>query len=316
MSQQGLRSFLRETSAISERLAQLKKLSINITDSDDDVYAVEKEMLTERARQLVSTLTLDMLGAVLPDRLGLESMTAPIYYADIYETEHIHACLFGFKSCDFLFPLHDHPDMYGFLKVLRGGLSINSYTKLSRDEQEALKGIKSDALSSNVTIAKTVVEQLLWELLSEYLQKTDSSPKSEPYISFRGSSFPDFQFVASCLVDLALFTCQSEHFGGKHVIALTGNMFTLLFEGISNRWHSDDCVYLGPKFSNIHSLTPLENGAAFFDLLMPGYRDKPCTYFKNIMQNPKLKQACLLQKIAEPEDYYCQVLPYEKIKTL
>ncbi|OZC05215.1 hypothetical protein X798_07834 [Onchocerca flexuosa] len=242
MSQQGLRSFLRETSTISERLAQLKKLSISITDSDDDVYAMEKEMLTERARQLVSTLTLDMLGAVLPDRLGLESMTAPMYYADIYESEHIHACLFGFKSCDFLFPLHDHPDMYGFLKVLRGGLSVNSYTKLSRDEQEALKGIKSDALSANVTIAK--------------------------------------------------------------------------FEGISNRWHSDDCVYLGPKFSNIHSLTPLEDGVAFFDLLMPGYHDKPCTYFKNIMQNPKLKQACLLQKIAEPEDYYCQVLPYEKIKTL
>ncbi|VDO29939.1 unnamed protein product [Onchocerca flexuosa] len=69
MSQQGLRSFLRETSTISERLAQLKKLSISITDSDDDVYAMEKEMLTERARQLVSTLTLDMLGAVLPDRL-------------------------------------------------------------------------------------------------------------------------------------------------------------------------------------------------------------------------------------------------------
>ncbi|KAM3717644.1 2-aminoethanethiol dioxygenase [Dirofilaria immitis] len=202
MSQQGLRSFLRETSAISERLSQLKKLSTNnITDSNDDTYVVETEILTERARQLVSTLNLDMLGAVLPDRRDLESMTAPIYYIDIYESEYIHACLFGFKNCNFLFPLHDHPDMYGFLKVLRGALSINSYTKLSHDEQEALKEIKSDALSPSVTIAK--------------------------------------------------------------------------FEGISNRWHSDDCVYLGPKFSNIHSLTPLEDGAAFFDLLMPGYRDKP-----------------------------------------
>ncbi|MCP9262586.1 hypothetical protein DINM_005951 [Dirofilaria immitis] len=198
MSQQGLRSFLRETSAISERLSQLKKLSTNnITDSNDDTYVVETEILTERARQLVSTLNLDMLGAVLPDRRDLESMTAPIYYIDIYESEYIH--------------------------VLRGALSINSYTKLSHDEQEALKEIKSDALSPSVTIAK--------------------------------------------------------------------------FEGISNRWHSDDCVYLGPKFSNIHSLTPLEDGAAFFDLLMPGYRDKPCTYFKNIVQNPKLKQACLLQKL-------------------
>ncbi|VBB31641.1 unnamed protein product, partial [Acanthocheilonema viteae] len=161
---------------------------------------------------------------------------------DIYESEHIHACLFGFKSCDFLFPLHDHPDMYGFVKVLRGALGINSYTELSYDEKEALKWTKSNALSSNVTIAR--------------------------------------------------------------------------FEGISNRWRSDDCVCLGPKFGNIHSLAPLENGTAFFDLLMPGYGDKPCTYFKNIIQNPKLKQVCLLQKTAEPEDYYCQLLPYEKIKAL
>ncbi|CAG9539644.1 unnamed protein product [Cercopithifilaria johnstoni] len=239
MSQQGLRSFLREVSAISERLTQLK-LS-NTTDSDN-AYAAETEMLSERAHRLVSTLTLDMLDVVLPDRLGLASMTAPMYYVDIYESEHIHACLFGFKSCDFLFPLHDHPDMYGFVKVLRGALAINSYTELSHDERETLQWTKSNALSSSVTIAR--------------------------------------------------------------------------FEGTSNRWHSDDCVHLGPKFGNIHSLAPLEDGTAFFDLLMPGYREKPCTYFKNIIQNPKLKQTCLLQKIGEPEDYYCQLLPYDKIRAL
>lgn len=69
MSRQGLRSFLREVSAISERLTQLK-LSDTITDSDN-AYTAEIEMLSERARRLVSTLTLDMLGAVLPDRRGL-----------------------------------------------------------------------------------------------------------------------------------------------------------------------------------------------------------------------------------------------------
>ncbi|VBB34250.1 unnamed protein product, partial [Acanthocheilonema viteae] len=65
MSRQGLRSFLREVSAISERLSQLK-LSNTIADNDK-AHAVEIEMLSERVRQLVSTLTLDMLGAVLPD---------------------------------------------------------------------------------------------------------------------------------------------------------------------------------------------------------------------------------------------------------
>lgn len=80
-------------------------------------------------------------------------MTAPMYYIDIYESERIHACLFGFKSRDFVFPLHNHPDMYGFMKVLRGALAINSYTELSHDER-ALKRINSNELSSNVTIAR------------------------------------------------------------------------------------------------------------------------------------------------------------------
>lgn len=69
MSQQGLRLFLREVSAISERLTQLK-LANTVTDGVN-TCTVEEEMLSERARRLVSTLTLDMLGAVLPDRLGL-----------------------------------------------------------------------------------------------------------------------------------------------------------------------------------------------------------------------------------------------------
>lgn len=69
MSRQGLRSFLSELSAISERLSQLK-LSNTIADTDDSPTE-EAEMLTERARRLVSNLNLDMLGAVLPDRLGL-----------------------------------------------------------------------------------------------------------------------------------------------------------------------------------------------------------------------------------------------------
>ncbi|VDM97896.1 unnamed protein product [Thelazia callipaeda] len=242
MPRQGLRSFLRETSAISERLAQIKKLSNTIIDSDGD-YTIEKKMLIERARQLVSALTPDIVGAVLPDRLGLEAMTAPMYYADVYESEHIHVCLFGFKNCNFVFPLHDHPEMYGFLKVLRGAIALNSYTELSHDEHSKMRStVKLNARSSNRIVYR--------------------------------------------------------------------------FDGVTNCWCSDECVYLGPEFGNIHSLTPLEDGAAFFDLLIPGYGNNRCTYFKNMTPNPRLKQTCMLQKIAEPEDYYCQVLPYNKIKAL
>lgn len=75
-------------------------------------------------------------------------MTAPMYYADVYQSEHIHVCLFGFKNQDFVFPLHDHPEIYGFLKVIRGAVAVNSYSLLPDDEQEQAKRSSSKRFAS------------------------------------------------------------------------------------------------------------------------------------------------------------------------
>lgn len=69
MSRQGLRTFLRETSSISEQMAKLKKMSSSIID--DNFQAKEMEALVEQARHLVSTMNIETLGVMLPDRHGL-----------------------------------------------------------------------------------------------------------------------------------------------------------------------------------------------------------------------------------------------------
>ncbi|VDN18272.1 unnamed protein product [Gongylonema pulchrum] len=232
MPSNGLRHVLREASTISEKIFQLRKLPDSIT---------EIEKLLEQARQLVSTVTVDTLGVVLPNRHGLESMTSPMYYADIYQSEYMHVCLFGFKDCDFVLPLHDHPGIYGFVKVIRGAITVNSYTELP--SHAALRNI----------------------------------------IAARSSSNKD--------------CCR--------------------FEGQFSRWSSDECVCLSPSCGNIHSIAALEDGAAFFDLLIPGYGDKPCTYYSMLGRNSvQPKQRCFLQKTGEPEDYSCHVLPYKTVKIL
>lgn len=239
MSRQGLRSFLREASAVSEKISALRSAST----ANDAEAAVQLDSLVNEARKLVSSVSLDVICADLPDSKGLEAMSAPMFYADVYQSSNIHVCLFGFKDRDFVLPLHDHPDMYGFVKVLRGAVSVSSFSDVPAGQH---KNIKLNRHQRNPT--------------------TDLRP--------------------------------------------------VRYEGQELRWSSDDCIYLGPFHGNLHSIAAVEDGTTFFDLLIPGYRDNQCTYYEPFGKVPKRRHFCYLQKIPEPEYYYCEVLPYEPLNSL
>lgn len=70
---------------------------------------------------------------------GLASLSAPMFYADIYQSHLLHMCIFGFKRRGSSLPLHDHPDMYGFVKVIRGEITVSSYSDIGFQEQNDLK---------------------------------------------------------------------------------------------------------------------------------------------------------------------------------
>ncbi|XP_023712086.1 2-aminoethanethiol dioxygenase [Cryptotermes secundus] len=54
----------------------------------------------------------------------------PVIYISVYEDSHVTVGIFIVKSGEKL-PLHDHPHMYGILKVIAGTVKIQSYTTIS-----------------------------------------------------------------------------------------------------------------------------------------------------------------------------------------
>ncbi|XP_042220413.1 2-aminoethanethiol dioxygenase-like isoform X2 [Homarus americanus] len=52
---------------------------------------------------------------------------APVTYMQLYENSDVTICVFILKNGVRL-PLHDHPGMYGLLKVVHGAVSVQSYS--------------------------------------------------------------------------------------------------------------------------------------------------------------------------------------------
>jgi len=56
----------------------------------------------------------------------------------IAETQHFQMCVFALRSNRCRIPLHNHPGMYGLIKVIFGSVSVTNYTALPIDGQYVL----------------------------------------------------------------------------------------------------------------------------------------------------------------------------------
>lgn len=74
--------------------------------------------------------------------------SAPVTYVDLFENENFTMGVFIVHSGGEI-PLHDHPSMFGLIKVLSGRLSIASYTPLSRDKVTGLSISKFQKVQAN-----------------------------------------------------------------------------------------------------------------------------------------------------------------------
>lgn len=54
-------------------------------------------------------------------------------YPDFFEMS-----IFGFRFADHSIPLHDHPNMYGFIRPLHGRVRVTSYSWLRPNEEKDL----------------------------------------------------------------------------------------------------------------------------------------------------------------------------------
>ncbi|KAF5276274.1 hypothetical protein FQA39_LY06623 [Lamprigera yunnana] len=126
-------------------------------------------MLTFTCRKEVFYQNLEILRAVLDkttaddvdlhpqfltESLWNRSNKAPVTYVDIYEDRNLSMGIFILKP-GMRLPLHNHPQMYGLLKVLAGTVKITSFS-LSRDVPEE-KPMQSNNI--NQPLSSIIVER-------------------------------------------------------------------------------------------------------------------------------------------------------------
>lgn len=87
----------------------------------------------------MSQIDADALGYKY-DRLfteGMNSHYAPCSHIEVYRNEHISANIFTLRANREI-PIHDHPGMYGIMKVIKGKVRVISYTYLTAGQKTQL----------------------------------------------------------------------------------------------------------------------------------------------------------------------------------
>lgn len=62
----------------------------------------------------------------------LRRRQAPVTYIEVFEDQHVSIGVFVLRDGAKI-PLHDHPNMYGVLKVIYGKVKVQSYTPKQKD---------------------------------------------------------------------------------------------------------------------------------------------------------------------------------------
>lgn len=68
------------------------------------------------------------------DHSELKHSEAPVNYMEVYEDGLINISIFALRHGDVELPLHDHPEMYGILKVIYGKVEILQMTPVSENQ--------------------------------------------------------------------------------------------------------------------------------------------------------------------------------------
>jgi cysteamine dioxygenase len=120
-----------------------------------DIQSPQFKTKLESLRTLVSKLTADDLNLSeslqKPWTNGFFGQSAPASYIKIVEDDNYAMCIFTIKDGHKI-PLHNHPDMFGVVKVLKGSIAVKSFTPLPiegqyvlpRDIVEAVRSMASD----------------------------------------------------------------------------------------------------------------------------------------------------------------------------
>lgn len=105
--------------------ATFSKLANGVTSSFDENLSTLKHLMNK-----VTSLDVNLDSALLqPIPKGMERICPPVTYIEVLDDPQLTIGIFVLRPGARL-PLHDHPLMYGILKVIHGSVNIQSYSIL------------------------------------------------------------------------------------------------------------------------------------------------------------------------------------------
>lgn len=219
--------------------------------------STEDLKIVDELRNEVSAITENLLQIKLPHpspEVNAGELKASSFTTAVISTESMDTVVFGLRKRGDSLPLHDHKQMYGFMRSLRGKLRVTSFSWLD-PEQEL------DYMNRSMLDVRT-----------NELSGRHNSVIKRP-ARFEGD-----------------WILSSEDKNSPHAVAI-----------------------LGPKTGNVHRVEALTDGAAFFDLLIPGYQEFHCNYYSlaKVDVMPKVGEIVWLYQISEPTTFTMQCIDYE-----
>jgi cysteamine dioxygenase len=112
-------------------------------------------------KQLVNQVTITDLNInpMLASHSAFEiEDKAPCTFVNIYDSDEFTMTVFILKE-NYTMPLHDHPEMYGLLRVISGNIRINSYTRSPTEidvsvKAEPVKNLSIETEAATLTPTK------------------------------------------------------------------------------------------------------------------------------------------------------------------
>ncbi|XP_045600514.1 2-aminoethanethiol dioxygenase [Procambarus clarkii] len=130
---------------MSSVIQKLGRLAVKTFRRDPQVSEAAFTAYYEQLYSLLNTVTthhLNLDPRLIQDRGTFNASRdgAPVTYMQLYEDSDVTICVFILKRGVRL-PLHDHPGMYGLLKVVHGSVSIQSYSFIDTNIEENQSGL-------------------------------------------------------------------------------------------------------------------------------------------------------------------------------
>uniref|UniRef100_A0A2P2I7E4 2-aminoethanethiol dioxygenase-like n=1 Tax=Hirondellea gigas TaxID=1518452 RepID=A0A2P2I7E4_9CRUS len=110
-------------------IQRIGRLAIQTFSRDPSVPVNLKRSYLKQLEDMVSSVSSDDLSldpSLLQDEPYMPTK-APVIYMLLYEDMDVNVCVFILRR-GVRMPMHDHPGMFGLLKVVHGNIAVQSYT--------------------------------------------------------------------------------------------------------------------------------------------------------------------------------------------